>query len=262
MRGEKMKRHINVIAMWLLLGSCTYFVSAEETTTITPASEAAEGLDLQAVCELFKESENLEVFEKSLNDPVVGVNNLDLDENGEVDFIRVVEDVTDDAHIIILQATLGEEEFQDVATIEIEKTGEDYDMQIQGNEDLYSDDYYVEPADVHIHTWPIVIGIYGPIYHPYRSIYYFGFYPKWWKPYRPVVRPVYHTRVRVYTRRGAFKFTRTRRVRVVTRVRYKSRSSVLVKKKVVRTPSGTKVVTKVKKPGQKPVVKKKVVKRR
>ncbi len=60
----------------------------EEITVVAPTSEAAEGLDLKAVSELFKDSENLEEFEKALNDPEVGINNLDLDENGEVDFIR------------------------------------------------------------------------------------------------------------------------------------------------------------------------------
>ena len=39
-----------------------------------------------AVAELFKDSKDLEAFEKALNDSEVGINNLDLDEDGEVDF--------------------------------------------------------------------------------------------------------------------------------------------------------------------------------
>jgi hypothetical protein len=89
-------------------------------------------LDLQAVAELFKDAKDLEEFEKSLNDLEIGVNNLDLDDNGEVDFIRVMEEASDDVHVIVLQVPLGKNEFQDVATIEVEKNGEeDYDMQIR-----------------------------------------------------------------------------------------------------------------------------------
>ena len=49
-----MKRQFITFTAWILLfGIWPLF--AEEETTISPASEAAEGLDLQAVSELFKE---------------------------------------------------------------------------------------------------------------------------------------------------------------------------------------------------------------
>lgn len=254
-----MKRRLITLSTSLLFLAGTTLFSAQEDTTLTAVSEVAEDLDLNAVSELFKDSENLEAFEKKLNDPEIGINNLDLDENEEIDFIRVVEEVTDDAHIIILQACLGEDEFQDVATIEVEKTDEDYSMQVQGNGDLYGVDYYVVPAHVHIHSWPVIRWMYRPAYHPYLSKYRFGFYPRWWRVRRRVARNIYLNRTVVYTRRAGFKFTRVGRV---TRVKYNPRSSTLVKRKVVRTPSGTKVITKKKKPGQKPVVKKRTIKKR
>lgn len=255
-----MKRPFITFTAWmLLLGILPLF--AEEEATITPASEAAEGLDLQAIAELFKDAENLEEFEQLLNDEETGINNLDLDENGEIDFIRVVEEVDGDAHMIILQVCLGEDEFQDVAIIEVEKTDDEVNMQVTGNEELYGEDYYVEPTVVHIHTWPIISWMYRPVYKPYWSKYYFGFYPKWWRVRHPCVHPVYHDRVVVYTRRAGFRFTRTRRV-AVHRVHYNPRTSTLVKRKVVHTPHGTKVITKKKQPGKPPVVKKKTVKRR
>ena len=67
-------------------------VYSQDVTVVAPSSEAADGLDLQAVAELFKDAKDLEAFEKSLNDPEIGVNNLDLDDNGDVDFIRVMEE--------------------------------------------------------------------------------------------------------------------------------------------------------------------------
>ena len=236
----------------LMLAACVGLVSAQETAVVTPASEAAEGLDLQAVGELFKDAENLEEFEKALNDPETGVNNMDLDDNGEVDYIRVVEEVYDDTHIIILQVGLGEDEYQDVATIEVEKSGDDeYNMQVHGNEDIYGEDYYVAPSVVHIHTWPIITWMYRPAYRPYVSVYRFGYYPRWWKRRAPVRVTVYNTRLVRYRAKPTFVYTRKGRIRHVSRIKYKPRSSVLVKKTVVRTPRGKVVRTKtVRKPAQ------------
>ncbi|MFQ5866118.1 MAG: hypothetical protein ACE5IW_12915 [bacterium] len=244
-----MKQRLVTSATLLLLLASYCLVSAqEEVTVVAPTSEAAEGLDLKAVSELFKDSENLEEFEKALNDPDVGINNLDLDENGQVDFIRVVEEVAGDTHVIILQVPLAENEFQDVATIEVEKTGDDgYNMQVHGNEVIYGVDYYVVPTYVHIHTWPIIPWIYRPVYRPYRSVFYFGFYPRWWRPYRPVTLNVYRTRTVKLTRRPTFSVTKTSRVKTVTKVHYKPHSSTLVKKKtkVTHTAAGTKGIKKV-----------------
>jgi hypothetical protein len=233
-----------VLALSLL--SFGNVLAQEEMTIVAPTSEAAEGLDLHAVSEIFKDSKNLEEFEKVLNDEDHGVNNLDLNEDGEVDFIRVVEEVADETHVIILQAALGKDEFQDVATIEVEKSGdEDYNMQVHGNEVIYGADYYVAPTVVHVHTWPLIGWIYRPYYRPYRSAFYFGFYPRWYRPWRPVTVNVYRTRTVRYTNRATFSVTRTSRVRTVTKVNYKPRSSTLVKKRTVtrKTTAGGRTTT-------------------
>jgi hypothetical protein len=207
---------------------------------VAPTSEAAEGLDLKAVGELFKDSKNLEEFEKALNDPQVGVNNLDLDENGEVDFIRVVEEVAGDTHVIVLQAPLAKNEFQDVATIEVEKAaGDQYNMQVTGNETIYGANYYVATPDVHIIRWPLIASIYAPAYRPYRSVFYFGAYPRWWRPYHPVTLNVYHTRAVRLTGRSAFAVTGTRRVTTVSRVHYTPRYSTSVKRRTTVTRTTT-----------------------
>ncbi|MCW8870918.1 MAG: hypothetical protein OQK49_09455 [Proteobacteria bacterium] len=206
---------------------------AEQTTTIiAPTSEVADGLDLYAVSELFKESDNLEDFEADLNNPDYGINNLDLDGNGQVDFIRVVEEIVGETHIIILQAIIWEDEFQDVATIEIETSGDTYVMHVQGDEVIYGANYYIAPTHVYINTWPIIAWISRPVYRPYRSVYYWNSYPRWWKPHRPLLIKNYHLRTNKYKKRNTFVVTRTARVKKVTRVKYKPRTSVRVTRHV------------------------------
>ncbi len=213
---------------------------AAAVTVVEGASGAADGLDLKAVGALFRESKDLEAFERSLNDPETGVNNLDLDGNGETDFIRVVEEVADDTHVIILQVPLGKDEFQDVATIEVEKSGdESYNLQVRGNEVVYGPDYYVVPADAHIHAWPVIAWIYRPLHRPYRSVVRFNVYPRWWRPHPVVSVKAY----RVRTGRlavGTFSVAKATRVRSVTRVRYNPRTSTLVRKTTVTGPRGGK----------------------
>ena len=96
------QHHLTLTTLLLLFLSYSFVFAQGEITVIAPTSEIADGLDLEAVGELFREAENLEAFEKVLNDPEVGINNLDLNGDGYVDYIRVVEDVVDYTHLIIL----------------------------------------------------------------------------------------------------------------------------------------------------------------
>ena len=66
-----------------------YRTSRNTDTTIT--AYAADGLDLKAVGVLLKESKDAKELEEKLNKPG-GVNNLDLDEDDKVDFIKVESD--------------------------------------------------------------------------------------------------------------------------------------------------------------------------
>lgn len=109
------------------------------------ATEKGEDLDMNGVGLLFKESETLEEFEEKLNTQENEVNNLDLIKDGEVDYLRVLESVDGNTHLIVIQAALGENAYQDVATIEVEKTedGNTYVI-IVGDKSIYGDNYVFE----------------------------------------------------------------------------------------------------------------------
>jgi len=170
----------------------------DSETTITPLTEAGENLDLQSVLELFMASESVEDFEKALNDSTNEINNLDLNEDDIVDYIRVVEYVDGDAHILVLQVPLAENEYQDVATINLEKTDDDYAIQIAGDTEIYGEDYYIEPApeeEIQTSTTTVVVVMYGYGYSPWISPYRWRVYPVWWRPWRPHPVTVYRSRV-------------------------------------------------------------------
>ncbi len=167
-----------------------------------------DNLDLNGVLELFKDSEDVEDFEKKLNSEDNGVNNLDLNDDGEVDYIRVVDHADSTSHALALQVPVSEDESQDVAVIAMDQIDdEEINLQVIGDSELYGDEYMVEPADeknsnvvVNVYNWRPVRVMYGPRYRPYRSPWRWRRYPAWYRPWRPVAFVVYRPRVRRYWR--------------------------------------------------------------
>lgn len=159
---------------------------AQDVTTVEASSEAiSDNLDLEAVASIFGDARDLEDFELKLNDPETQISNLDLNEDGNVDYLRVVETAENDTHLIAVQSVLGEDIYQDVATIEVEKDAEGATkVQIVGDVYLYGSGYIIEPVYV---VRPSVFSLFwAPRYRPYRSVYYWGYYPKhhfFWKPF-------------------------------------------------------------------------------
>ena len=230
---------------------------------------AGDHFSLEAALELFKKSSSLEEFEELLNTESEGVNNLDLNEDGEIDYIRVEDNVDGDVHAVVLQVPVSEEESQDIAVIEIEKTGaESAILQILGDEDIYGETTIVEPvgeeveasgkggpsADyqfnyvvVNVFAWPCVRFVYTPGYRPWRSPFRWRTYPRWWRPWRPAPFRTYRTRVVVYQPR--YRVVRTHRVvrahrvytprrRSSTVVRTRTASVRTTKTAVKKTPNG------------------------
>jgi hypothetical protein len=172
---------------------------------------------LEGALELFKQSRTLMDFERRLNTQENWVNNLDLNYDGRIDYIRVEHRRQGNYHAIILQALLGRYEVQDVAVIGIEIIGpREAVLQIIGAEDLYGEEVIVEPVDgyhdsrrgyhsnyggyVNVYHWPPVQYILGRQYRVYTSPYRWEYYPAWWSPWVQFTWSVFHPRIVIYHR--------------------------------------------------------------
>lgn len=156
---------------------------------------------LEGALELFKKSSSPEHFEQLLNSPDSRVNNLDLNADGDIDYIRVVDQQNGNIHLFILQAVISTHERQDVAVIELEKlaNGEAV-LQITGDADIYGIETIIEPTEevrlyagtttvrnvVNVWTWPTVQYVYSPSYVVWVSPWQWTLRPVWWRPWRPV----------------------------------------------------------------------------
>jgi hypothetical protein len=140
-----MIKHSLVIVMFIL-GFSNSSVKAQATQQPDSLGLPGDNLNLYAVMQLFQNSETLEGFEKTLNAEDTKINNLDLNNDDKIDYIRVVDNVDKEVHNIVLQVPINDKENQDVATFIVEKNNKGgVDIQLIGDEDLYGKNYIVEP---------------------------------------------------------------------------------------------------------------------
>ena len=170
----------------LALGSLLlvpYSALADETVTVTAtSSDISENLDLKTVATLFGQAKDLEQFEQLLNNPDSAFSNLDLNGDGEVDYLRVIETADNNRHLVVIQAVLAKDIYQDVASIFVEKDANDQiTVQVVGDEYIYGADYIIEPVYIYrplIYDW-----FWGTSWVCWHSPYYWGYWPGWWRPY-------------------------------------------------------------------------------
>ena len=183
-----MKTKLITLAFFVVLTANQLFAQ-DKTTVNATSSEISDNLDLRAVASIFGDSEDLSDFERRLNDPKLQISNLDLNNDNAVDYLRVIESIEGNTHLIIVQAVLDKDVFQDVATVEIEKDEHNkVQVQVVGDVYMYGNNYIYEP--VYVHTPVIYTSFWANQYRPYYSSWYWGYYPTYyyaWNPY-PVFR--------------------------------------------------------------------------
>ena len=215
---------IYTLSITLSLFSTQLF--AQDNTPADSLGLPGDNLNLYGVLNLFQQSATLESFEKKINDENSKVNNLDLNNDNNIDYINVIDNVNGSAHAIVLQTTISAKETQDLAVIEVEKDKDNkLFVQIIGDEALYGKDYIIEPNDKSVSedtpnpgykkdgntttinnyttnqpvaSWGIISYMYQPTYRVYVSPYRWAYYPNYWKPWRPMGYHMYYGYHRPY----------------------------------------------------------------
>lgn len=194
-----MSKSKTLFGLILVFTISTFSISAQDVTTIQANNEdISDNLDLEAVASIFGESKDLEDFEKRLNDPDTQISNLDLNNDGEVDYLRVMETGTEkNAHTISIQAIIGKDQYQEVATIDVKKDSKGKEqVQVVGNVEMYGPNYYITPV------YPVVPVFFTffwmATYHPWHSPWYWGYHPPYFRPWRPYPPYRYRSNVHVH----------------------------------------------------------------
>jgi hypothetical protein len=213
-------RFLSFLVLAMSLSGLTAFSQTE--TASGELGLPGDNLDLYAVLDLFQKSKTIEDFEKSLNDEKSKINNLDLNDDKKVDFIKVETKKDGDDYTFILRDPISKSETQDVAVILVSKDkNKKVTLQIVGDKDLYGKDYVVEPSasgnsgvtanpaytgadpvtknvpasttTVVVEQAPIVQYVYSPAYVPYYPPYYYGFYPAYFTAFSIMAVGIYRS---------------------------------------------------------------------
>jgi hypothetical protein len=216
----------------MCLAITTFNARAQQDFTGMPG----DNFSLQGALEMFKQASSPEEFEKLINSADKNVNNLDLNGDGDIDYIKVIDKTDNQVHAFILQVAVTETENQDIAVIELEKTGDTTAvLQIVGDEDIFGEEVIVESSEegdeemennnnglrrgpgadyyesnrivVNVFFWPSVRFVYRPVYVPWVSPWRWHHYPGWWRPWRPLAWKVYHPGRLYYNRHCAIVHT-------------------------------------------------------
>jgi hypothetical protein len=213
-----MKKHtISYLLVAMIMISLPVFSQAAKDTTLLGLP--GDNLDLYSVMTLFQKSKTIEDFEKSLNDEKEGVNNLDLNKDEKVDFIKVITKKKDESYTFILQVDVSKTKTQDIASVFVEKDKDKkVTLRIVGDKDMYGKDYVVKPdatatpsvtanpayqgdnpvtvnvpatTTVVVEQIPVVQYVYSPAYVAYAPPYYYGYYPPYFRAFTVVAVGVY-----------------------------------------------------------------------
>ncbi len=198
-------------------GSSTQEIpSGQEVTTVAGPSE---GLDLQAIGGLVRQARDAASLEMLINDPASGINNLDLDQDGQIDYISVHEYITPTEgkgfSLIANLSSNGQQQHVADITVERDPTTDQITLQTQGDAQIYGPDYYYTSrmgySDAVFYVW-----LFGS--HPlYASPWYYRHYPRWYRAHRPVPSMRYQERMAV-RHTAMMEHSRTSVVRPVTTV--------------------------------------------
>jgi hypothetical protein len=218
MKNQRLKWSVTLLSLIAFTSSS---LSSFAQTDNSYLGLPGDNLNLYAVMDIFQRSKTLEDFEREINLQDSKVNNLDLNNDGQTDYIKVMDDANGNAHTIVMQVDLGRNETQDIGVFYVDKKGSDVSIQLIGDEDLYGQNYIVEPNDdqstgtanpgyrgnttivnnnyntnnyydddyqtvqyaPRIMNWGIITFMYSNYYNPWRSPWYWGYYPTYWRPW-------------------------------------------------------------------------------
>lgn len=153
-------------------------------------------LDLNAVAAAFAEARNVAEFEQLLNSSRYMINNLDLNRDGWIDYLRVIETHRGVYHTFLIQACLGQSMFQDVATLVAEHRPNALYVEVIGDRWLYGPNYIVRPVFV---KRPPLWDVFGrPSYVAWSSPYYYDYWPSYYQKPKPIYLNHYQAYVRTY----------------------------------------------------------------
>jgi len=154
----------------------------EQNNVTVQSNNAPPGFDVNKLAQLVKTSTDPQTLEKGINDPNNHINNLDLDKDGNIDYVKVIEpdknrlDVVDD---------VSDADSVTIARIKIDPTANNTaDLSVRGNPDYVGYNNYYH-SSFSFTDFLLLSYLMRP--HPYyMPMYHYGYYPSYYSRVRTV----------------------------------------------------------------------------
>ena len=176
-----MKRILIVCAAFtLLFAGCQQNPPQQNNVTIENNTTA--GFDVNKLAQLVKTSTDPQTLEKAINDPSNHINNLDLDKDGNVDYLKVEEP---DKNQLKVVDDVSNSQSVTVASIKIDPTNNNTaDLSIQGNPDYVGYNNYYHSSFTF--TDFLLMSYFLRPHSYYMPVYHYGYYPYYYSRVRTV----------------------------------------------------------------------------
>ena len=167
---------------------------AAQVQQVAEAPQTNVPLDLSAIGALFRQAPNASELERLLNDPSTGINNLDQNSDGQVDYLQVQEWANQYGRgVKIYDISLNPA--LEVASIKVPNAvNGTVQPQIVGGASLYGPNYIYNPPAYSLSDALFLSWLLQP-HTAYVSPYRYGYYAPYYHPYSPVPTTVYRQRV-------------------------------------------------------------------
>jgi hypothetical protein len=176
-----MKKLLTVASIAIILSGCSQ--NRPQQNNVTIENNTTAGFDVNKLGQIVRSSTDPQTLEKAINDPNNRINNLDLNKDGSIDYLKVTEPSKDQLAVV---DDISSSQSVTVATVNISPTDNNSaDLNIQGNP-TYAGDNYMYHSHFSFTDFLLMSYLLRP-HRYYVPMYHYGYYPSY-----------YHT-TRVYT---------------------------------------------------------------
>lgn len=164
----------------LLVFACNQ--NRPQQNNVTIENNTTAGFDVNKLAQFVKQSTDPQTLEKAINDPANQINNLDLDKDGNIDYLKVVEGDNNKLKVI---DDVSNSESVTVASIKVNPTDNNTaDLNIQGNPDYVGyNNYYHSSFSF---TDFLLMSYFLRPHSYYVPVYHYGYYPSYYSRTRTV----------------------------------------------------------------------------
>jgi len=164
-----------LISATFMFAACDQNPPATNNVTIQ-SNNAPPGFDVNKLAQLVKTSTDPQTLEKGINNPSNHINNLDLDKDGNVDYLKVVE--AEGNHLDVIDDVSNTDSVT-VARIKVDPTANNTaDLSVRGNPDYVGYNNYYHSSFTF--TDFLLLSYLMRPHSYYMPMYHYGYYPSYY----------------------------------------------------------------------------------